>query len=130
MKPVPKTSSIFYAHNKTIYGTQQELEEVDFLKNKFHTSNVICPHFTVGELNDPKDYLHIVDCCQKTIVSEINGHIGLAEFVEVARAFSNSSPVLALRKRDTEFNLSEVIGIEIVNRADCKNKYAKIIIKK
>jgi hypothetical protein len=130
MNRVKNSHSIYYAHSKLIYGTQQEVEEYEFLKGEFPDRKIICPHITVGELKDPQDYLHIVDCCILLIASELNGFIGLGVFVEVARAFSNNAHVFVLRKHKNSFKLLQVIGIEIYNQIDWKTKYAKLIVKK
>lgn len=120
---------IYFAHSKMIYGTQQEVEEFEFIKEKFPKASIICPHKTVGELNDSKDYLYIVDCCNSVIVSEFNGFVGFGVFVEIARALSNYTSVSVLRKRADEFYLLKVTGLEIINQNDLKNKYGKLIVK-
>jgi hypothetical protein len=120
--------NIYYAHSKIIYGTQQELEEFEFLKKSFPKANIICPHNTVGELRDSKDYLYIVDCCNKVIVSERNSFIGLGVFVEVARALSNNTSVFVLRRQANEFYLLKVSGIEIINESNWKYNYGKLIV--
>jgi hypothetical protein len=122
-------NNIYYAHSKIIYGTQQELEEYGFLKKKFPKATIICPHNTVGELRDSKDYLYVVDCCSKVIVSELNGFIGLGVFAEVARALSNNTSVFVLREKSEEFCLWKVSGIEIINEGSWKNNYGTLIVK-
>jgi|ERR1035437_213229 hypothetical protein len=130
MKPHQSELRIYYAHSKILYGTQQEIDEFGFLQNKFSKATIICPHTTVGELNDSNDYLHVVDCCNKIIASELNGFIGLGVFVEIARALSNNITAFVLRRSANGFVLLEVSGIEIVNKNDWKVKYGKIIVNK
>ena len=120
---------IYFAYSKMIYGTQQEVEEFEFLKKKFTEATIICPHKTVGDINDSKDYLFVVDCCNIVIASEFNGYVGFGVFAEIARALSNCTSVSVLRKRADEFYLLKVTGIEIINQNDWKNKYGKLIVK-
>ena len=120
---------IYYAHSKKIYGTSQEIEELKFIKEKFPSSIVLCPNNTIGELSDFQDYLHVVDCCNKIIASEVEGHIGKGVFCEIARGFGNSTPVYVLRKQANKFYLLIVTGIEVINESDWKNQYGKLIVK-
>lgn len=121
---------IYYAHSKRIYGTPNETEELKYIKEKFPNANVICPHNSIGELSDFEDYLHVVDCCSKVVVSEIDEYVSKGVFSEIARGFSNNTPVFVLRMIDGILTLFDVVGIEIINQNDWKNKYGKIIIKK
>jgi hypothetical protein len=123
------THKIYYAHSKRIYGTSNESEELKYIKEKFSNASIICPHTTMGELADFNDYLHVVDCCDRIIASEVEGCIGKGVFCEIARGFGNSTPVYVLRKRDNKFYLEIVTGIEVINENDWKNRYAKLIIK-
>lgn len=120
---------IYYSHSMIIYGKTCEKEELKFIKEKFPASNIICPNNTVGKLNDFKDYLHVVDCCDTIIASEVAGFIGKGVFCEIARGFGNGTQVYALRKQVNKYSLCQVIGIEIVNQSDWKNKFGKIIVK-
>ena len=122
-------NKIYYAHSKRIYGTPQEAKELEFLIMIFPKANIICPHNTIGELNDFKDYLYVVDCCNKIITSEIDGFIGRGVFCEIARAFGNGTQVSVLRKQNNQYSLSQVIGIEIINQNAWKNNYGKLIVK-
>jgi hypothetical protein len=120
---------IYFAHSKFIYGTQQEVDEFEFLTKKYPNANFICPHNTVGALNDYKDYLYIVDCCNYVIASEFNGYVGFGVFAEIARALGNNASVSVLRKQADEFYILKVTGLEIINQSDWKNKYGKLIVK-
>ena len=119
---------IFYAHSKQIYETNQEEKEREFLKREFPKFTIICPNNDIGELNDFRKYLEIVDRCYMVIASEIDDHVGKGVFSEIARAFSNNAYVGVIREKDNDFSLSEVIGIQIINDRDWKIKYAKLII--
>ena len=120
---------IYYAHSKLIYGTSNETEELEFIKEKFPKANIICPHTTVNELTDFQDYLHVVDCCTLLIASEVEGYIGKGIFCEISRAFGNGTQVSVLRKQNNQYSLSQVIGIEIINQNAWKNNYGKLIVK-
>jgi hypothetical protein len=120
---------IYYAHFKKIYGTSSETEELKFIKEKYPNSYVFCPNTTIGELNDFQDYLHVVDCCSKIIVSEVEAHIGKGVFCEIARGFGNGSQIYVLRNLGNKYSLAQVTGIEMVNQSDWKNKFGKLIVK-
>jgi hypothetical protein len=119
---------LYYAHSKLIYGTQQEIDELEFLKEKFPYAQIICPHYTIGEINDSKDYLFVVDISNDLIVSEFNGDIGFKVFTEISRAFSNNTNVFVLRKVDDKFYLLKVSGLKIINREDYKIHFGRVIV--
>jgi hypothetical protein len=127
MEKIMSKERIYYAHSKKIYGTPNETEELKYIKEKFPYAKVICPHTTVGELKDFQDYLHIVDCYNTIIASEVKGFISRGVFSEIARGFSNGIQVYVLRKQANKHILYQVIGIEIHNQSDWVYRFGKII---
>ena len=120
-------STIYYAHSKQIYGTTREAEELDHMERKYPEVTIINPG-DLGELKDIKKYLKIVGKCNLVVVSEFDGYVGKGVFVEIARAFSNSIPVKVIRESASDFSLSKVNGIQIINEHDWKSKYAKLVV--
>jgi len=122
------TSKIYYAHSKLIYGTTREIEELDFLEKIYPVATIINPN-ELGELKDIRKYLKIVGKCSLVVVSEFNGCIGKGVLAEIARAFSDDTPVKVIRTVADTMSLSDVSGFEILNVHDWKIRYALLNLK-
>lgn len=120
-------TKIFFSHSKKTFDTRKERRELKFLEDYYSDKVIICPNHDFGEISDARQYNPTIDICSILIVSERKGYLDMGEFVSVARAFSNKTPVFAIRTYELEFYLTQVTGIEIINESDWIDKYAILL---
>jgi len=109
---------IYYAHSRTIYGTDREREERDFIAKVFPGHSVTCPNRDMGELGAIELYLQAVRQHGMVICSEIEygdvSAVGIGVFSEVQEAILHGIPVLVLR----DHRLAKVKGAYVCPHGD------------
>ena len=114
----------YYAHSKNIYYTQEERDQLKFLRS--HFPKVLCPNNDVGELGAMQPYLDIIEKkCQGVVFSEWFDLVGRGVWEEVKHARKLKKPVYVLRKVDGEYKIFKFSRGRIVNKDDWRN-YAQM----
>ena len=92
MKEVDKNTRVYYSHSMSIYNTERERRELEFLRSL--SDRVICPNNGIGKSQvGERTYLKIVEWADLVVVSVVDGKITSGVRAEMREAFTLNIPV-------------------------------------
>lgn len=92
MNVINKNTRIYYSHSMTVYNTDREREDLEFLRSL--SDKVICPNNDIGTCKrGMKAYLKIVEWADLVVVSVVDGKLTSGVYAEMKEAFKLNVPV-------------------------------------
>lgn len=127
---------IYYAHHINKYNTDEEIKEIELIKNHFKDCFIINPNGWIAQDNDEKSIMNqcfhfIKHNCNMTIFSTIeNDIIGKGVYTEIKCTLDSDKTVYYLKDEIfNKFTYEDFNKIKIIYEETKSNrKYAKVIL--
>lgn len=92
---------IYYAHCMCIYGSDDEEEEINFIKLNFPNSTIIDPGFYANNLDKQRDGMeyckNLVSTCDGLIFTRLLGKVTAGVGLEIHHALEHNKQVYELK---------------------------------
>lgn len=121
---------VYFAHSMLDYNSHRETQAYGAIQKLFD-AKPLCPNRDIGECSrGMKSYLTIVSWADAVVVLEYEGTVGKGVFEEVAHALAFNIPCWVLRKKESQWYIKKIAGVELLDRNSWKTSYGKIALVK